>query len=386
MVENQEAAIWLQEEECLDLAIKIETEKLALLKSLDLSFGSITIESIADLVDGIDFILRDHLKECLVRHAVHLFEADRIDEEKQCFHVKGIRLELEIAPNIRHDSCLLVCLVPRDLSLEHSQTTLRNAVEIKIDEPGRYSSVTYTVPRLCSITNEELLSTLTRDVFVVGHNWMNEKTMKCIREASDDANRSLYSYMRTVVTDRRLMNGFVFSALLDEKDFVVLDEAATRTAISLATSSAWKLGRSPADIAVQAMTQVIPIADSVIADVVKGEKTMDFDLTTDKYYQADNSFNESMRAVWGSSVSCFPLMREGKMRLIAIFRTEFKTQLEPILIVHHSRLEEIAKEKIGHMKKTLQTLKQVRHSNWAETIGEFSGAFAASVFKLLQHH
>jgi hypothetical protein len=370
----------------LDLEIKIETEKLALLKSLELSFGSITIESIANLVEGIDFILLDHLGRCLVRHAEHLFDAHRIDEDKQCFHVGGIRLELEIVPNVQKECCLLVCLIPRDLGLEHSQTKLRKAVEIKIDEPGRFSSVVYDVPKLCSISNKDLLTTLTRDVFVVGHNWMIEKTMKCIREASDDANRSLYEYMRTVVTDRRLMNGFVFSALLDERDFVVLDEAATRTAISLAAGSAWKLGRSPADLAVQAMTQVIPGVDSVIVDAVQSDKTMDFDLMKDKYYQSDNSFTESMRAVWGPSVSCFPLMKEGRMLLIALFPTEFKSHLEPILIVHRQRLVEIAKEKIGRMKRTLQTLMQVRQSNWAETIGEFSGAFAASYFKSMQHH
>jgi hypothetical protein len=128
------------------------------------------------------------------------------------------------------------------------------------------------------------------------------------------------------------------------------------------------------------------MADSVIADTVNSGRIMDFDLTAGKYYQADNSFSESMRAVWGSSVSCFPVMLEGRMLLIALFPTEFKTQLEPILTVHRLRLEEIAKEKIGHMKKILQILLQVRSSNWAETIGEFTGAFAASYLKSLQHH
>jgi len=370
----------------LDLAIKIEAEKLALLQSLDVTFGSITIETIATLVDGIDFFLQDQLGRCLVRHAEHLFKADRVDEEKQFFFIGGIRFELEIVPNVRRDSCLLVCLIPRDLSVDHSQRRLKKAIEIKIDALGRYASVVYDVPKLCTIANRDLLSTLTRDVFGVGHNWMNEKVMKCIRDACDDANRALYEYMRTIVTDRRLLNGFVFSALLDEKDFVVLDEAATRTAMSLAARSARKLGRSPADIAVQAMTQVIPGIDSVIVDAVKSEKTMDFDLTLDKYYHVDNSFSESMRAVWGSSVSCFPLMREGKMLLIALFPTEFRIHLEPILVFHRAQLERIAKERIGHLKKTLRTLTQVQPSSWAGTLGEFAGTFAAGFFKIMQEH
>jgi len=373
-------------EEDLDLAIKIEREKLALLKSLNLTFGSFTIGSIADLVEGIDLILQDHLGRCVVRYADQLFGADQIDQEHRCFHVGEIRLQVHITPNIRKDGCLLVCLIPRDLSLDQSQTRRRKAAEIKIEGPGRYSSIVYDLPKLCSISNKDLLTTLTRNVFLVGHNWMNEKTMKCIREASDDTNRSLYEYMRTVVTDPRVMNGFVFSALLGDKDFVVLDESATRAAISLAVNSAWKLGRSPADLAVQAMTQVIPRADSVIVDAVKSERAIDFDLTRDKYYQADTSFTDAMRAVWGSSMSCYPLMREGKMLLVAFFRTEFKAELEPILIVHGSHLEELAKEKIGYMKKTLQALAHIRHSNWPQTVGEFSGAFAASYIKMMEHH
>jgi hypothetical protein len=370
----------------MDLAIKVETEKLALLQRLESFFGSTTIESIANLVDGIDYILLEHLGQSLARHAGQIFNADRNNVETLSFHVGNIRIQLEIAPNVQQEGCLLVCLIPRDLNLERSQIKLKKALEIKINGFGRYSSVIYDLPSLCSIADRDFLVTLTRDVFIVGHNWMNEKTMKCIREATDDANQSLYEYMRTVVTDRRILDGFVFSALLDERDFVVLDEAAIHTAISLAANSAWKLGRSPADIAVQAMTQVVPSADSVIADAVNSRKILDFDLTEGKYYQEDDSFSESMRAVWGPSVSCFPIMGEGKMLLIALFPTEFKTQLEPILIVHRPQLEQIAKEKIGHMKKVLQTLMQVRPSNWAEAIGEFTGAFAASYIKSLQHH
>ena len=74
------------------------------------------------------------------------------------------------------------------------------------------------------------------------------------------------------------------------------------------------------------------------------------------------------------------------MLLIALFPTEFRSELEPILTVHRPRLEQIAKEKIGQMKKILEILLQVRPSNWAETIGQFSGAFAASIIKSLQHH
>jgi hypothetical protein len=370
----------------LDPAIKIEAEKLALLKSLESLFGSITIESIADLVDGIDYLLLQHLGESLVRQATHLFNADRINEETQSFQVGNIRIEVEIGSNIQQEGCLLVCLIPRDLDLQKSEIRLRKAMEVKIDVPGRYSLVVYDLPTLCSIRDKDLLITLTKDVFIVGHNWMNEKTMKCIRQANYEANQSLYEYMRTVVTDRRILNGFVFSALMDEKDFVVLDETAIYNAISLAANTAWKLGRSPADVAVQAMTQVVPRADSVIADTINSGRTLDFDLTAGKYYQADNSFSESMRAVWGSSVSCFPIMREGKMLVIALFPTEFRSELEPILNVHGPILEQIAKDKIGHMKKILQILLQVRPSNWAETIGTFTGAFAASYIKSLQHH
>lgn len=370
----------------MNLAITIEEEKLTLLRSLESAFESITLESISNLVAGFDFILQDHLARRLVHHARDLFLADRIDEERQSFYVAGIRFELEMVPNVQRDDCLLICLIPRDLSLEQGQTRLKKAAEVKIGTSGRYSLVVYDIPKLCSISNRDLLITLTKDVFAVGYNWITQKTMKCIREASDDANRSLYEYMRTVVTDRRLMNGFVFSALIDEKDFVVLDDGATSTAITLATDSAWKLGRSPIDLAVQAITQVIPRDDSVIVDAVQTERAIDFDLGGGKYYHTDISFSESMRAVWGSSVSCFPLMREDKMLLVALFRTEFKSQLEPILMVHGERLEQIAKEKIGRIKKTLEALIKVGKSHWAETFGEFSGAFTACFFKSMQHH
>lgn len=367
-------------------SIEIETEKLALLKALESLFGSITLESIAELVEGVDFVLLQHLGESLVRQASYLFNSDRISEETQSFQIGNIRIEVEIACNIQQEGCLLVCLVPRALDLKRSDISLRKALEVEINVPGRYSVVDYELPIMCSIRDKDLLTTLTKDVFIVGYNWMNEKTMKCIRKANDDKNQSLYEYMRTVVTDRRILSGFVFSALMDDKDFVILDEFAFFTGISRAANDAWKLGRSPADLAVQAMTEVVPLADSVIADTINSGGTLDFDLTAGKYYQNDNSFTESMRAVWGTSVSCFPIMREGRMLVIALFPTEFRSELAPILTVHRASLEEIAKQKIALMKKLLKILLQVRPSSWAETLGQFGGAFAASYIKTLQHH
>ena len=344
------------------------------------------VESLPAWIEDIDTILIDNLADCLIRHSRELFNAQNINIQSRSIYVNGIRYDLKVAPSVDKETHLLVCLMPRDVSLKDSDARLYKVAEAKLDGLCRYSHITFELTKYCQIRERDFLITLAREVFLVGHNWLNEKAMRCIREVAEDANRSLYEYMRTIVSSPELMQGFVFSALLDGKDFVMLDETAARTAMTLATSSAHKLGRSAADLAVQAMTQVIASEESVIVDAIKEIKVMDFDLTKDKYYQTDHSFSDSMRAVWGPSVSCFPIMREGRMLLIALFRTEYRTHLEPLLLVHQECLEELAQKKIDRMKKMLQVLVKVREDGWATTGGELLGTFVGSLLKVFEHH
>ncbi|HET9767597.1 MAG TPA: hypothetical protein VFS60_12160 [Thermoanaerobaculia bacterium] len=370
----------------MNAAAEIEREKLALLVGLEADFGMTPTDAIGVLVAAFDQILREKIEQCLIRHAAEIFASERADVDRRSLYVKGVRFEIEMLPNIHDPKSLLVCLIPRDAGLEGSQLKLETAVEVDIGGYGEFSKVVFEVPRLITAMDRDFLAGLTQGLFVAGNNWIYERALKSVRELSEEANQSLYRYMRTVVANQEVMNGFVFLALLDGSDFVVLDEGATSAAIKLASRDSWKVGRSPLDTAIQVMTQVVPDRESLVVDVVGYAKSTDFDLATTKYYHEDVSLFDALRAIWGEFVSIFPIVREGKMLLVAVFRTEFKSELEPILLVHAARLEEIAKEKIGRMRRMLRRLMQNRGADWPGAVGKFAGAFAASFLKTLQHH
>lgn len=74
------------------------------------------------------------------------------------------------------------------------------------------------------------------------------------------------------------------------------------------------------------------------------------------------------------------------MLLVALFRTEYKSVLEPLLDIHRERLEKTAIEKINNIKNALQTVSKINPSGWSSFMGEFAGTFVASSVHIHGHH
>jgi len=185
-----------------------------------------------------------------------------------------------------------------------------------------------------------------------------------------------------MVPDKQALGGFIFSAATNDKDFVILDDVATRSSLILASENAKQLGRSAADITLQMMLEVVPMTDSAIRDAVQSDSGIEIDLRRDAYYQRDNSFSQSLRAVWGDTVACFPIVTEGQFFLVAFYMPKYKAVLEPLLTVHKERLKEIAKGRGKEIKINLDLVDAVKRTkrdrvgvlgDWAEIIGRFMG-------------
>lgn len=371
----------------MDATWAVESEKIGLMDELDHYFAEISIDTLTELVAALDDLLIDYLKRLIVKYATPLFGAEVVDKDAWSFHLKEAKIVVEKSIDLKDERHLVLGLLVRNLETNRTQRKKRHATRIDINGWGRYSSVVYDFPDICTVRDENLLTKLTKDVFVVGYHWMNEKTVSCIRRTLGQFNQSLYEHMRIIVPNEKLLDGFIFSAVYENNDFVVLNDFAISSALLLAEPNAWKLGRSAADVTIQMMTQVIPIEDSVIMEAVKNENSVVIDLSKDRYYQADDTFSDALRAVWGDSITCFPIVKEGDFLLVAFFITCHKDELEPMLIVHKQRLQQLAKDKSNMWKKGFELLSKVKaRAPNAAVLGEFAGGFVGGLAHILEHH
>jgi hypothetical protein len=365
----------------MDFFRDLQQDKIDLLDHLNSSFPSValSLENLLVIPYAIDDILSQFLKSCIARHSPHLVGASAQDLGFDNFKVDGVTIDLTTTHNLKNEKNLIVAMLVHDVTIRSRQKKFRD-VTVRLRETGTYSSVTFQIPAVLTRVDDDDLKQLAAEIFLVGYGWMNQQIVKGIRHACETTNRELYDYVRLMVPNKEVLEGFLFSAASIESDFVVLDDLATSSALVLASKSAGRLGRSAADIALQMMLEVIPLADSVIIEAVKHESSIDLDLSHDSYYQSDNSFSQCLQAVWGQTVSCFPVVSEGEFFLVAFFMPKYKNILEPLLVAHKERLQHIAREHGKAISNNLKIVdglrkksKELNAGRWAGVIGEFVG-------------
>src|SRR5262249_11453336 len=157
-----------------------------------------------------------------------------------------------------------------------------------IERPSKYSRVVFVPPPSVTHLDELFLQSLIGGIFDVAYNWLNDAIRVAVSKATNEANQALYQFVRVMLPpDPKLLDGFLFSVLIKGKgasepeDVVVLDDMAVDLSIKLATRHAYNVGRNPVDIAMEVVTEIVPIQDSVIPDVCKDGNPVDINLRSE---------------------------------------------------------------------------------------------------------
>ncbi len=369
----------------MDLFDRLQNEKIVLLDYLDKTFLETSIENISALPDQVDFYLIEELKRLIARYADCIFQGcDTLGCGKFSFKSSGVPVKIESADILCEEKKLTVAMLVVSPDVDEGYRKMRT-LTVRLTDMGSYSSITFQIPTMLKFANSEFLELLSKEVFSVGYNWLNERIVAAVRRACYDTNRELYEYLRIMVANKDVLEGLMFSAAAKDMDFVLLDDVAMETAINLASRNSAMFRRCAASMALEMMLEVVPISDSVIRHVVQQGECVDIDLRADKYYQqSSDGFGESLKAVWGNTVSCFPIVTSGSFLLVVFFMSRYRAELEPLLRAHSKRLCEIA---LSRQKEIILSLKLVDASREGGSgrlgaYAELAGRFFNGLFHL----
>jgi hypothetical protein len=261
-----------------------------------------------------------------------------------------------------------------------------------LNHNGKYSNAQYILPNIEIEIDKDYIEKVTNAYFQVGYNWLYETIKRAVRIASLRTTRALYEFVRIMIPDSNWLDGFWFSALTDKegkggkgKDFVILDDIAMERSFLLATRSPLSLARSPASIVTEMTSEIVDFEDSAIGVVCAEKKPKDIELATENFYQSNTSFNLSMRAIWGDSVTCYPVVNHDRFLLVAFFQPQYKSVLIPFMDVHRERLVDIAKMNIGSIQEGFKIMEKVNLAMarpfFRSDVGELAGGFASAFVK-----
>ncbi|HYD06217.1 MAG TPA: hypothetical protein VEC60_10850 [Reyranella sp.] len=358
----------------------IEDEKVALYDHLDNLFKQSKLDDIAAATSIIDRLIADFCCEALQRNSASIFDCER--NLPGTISIGGLDYALQYSElDVKNETNLPFVLSPRT-----TETIPKGIshIPIKLSINGKYRTASFSLPRFVNVRSE-LISHLVSALFWVGYSWLDDKIVQAVRSVCQSTNRNLYRYIEAMLPAPGMLDGFLFSAAADKKDFVILDDFATLRSLRLAHENARRFGRSAASIVAEVVVEVVPIEDSVIRDAAAEDRIIDIDLALDPYYTEKQSFRQALHALWGKRVTCLPVVTEGPFLLVAFFPTSKRSSLEPLLQIHKSRLREIAQANGDTLVKNLKVLASLRSSSLSE-IAAVAGRFVGGFVHGYSHH
>lgn len=333
------------------------------------------------IADDIDVEISSAIKCAILKRHEYIFKKNSVAISDSSIKVDDVEYTVIIdAQDSYRKRAFMVNFIP--LTKYHEVPELIT-ISRKIPQKGKFREIEILYPPKVLKIDETFLFNLSISLFNIGYDWLRTTLIRTIKETTKGLNIEIYEFIRRMVQNHDVLEGFIFSVLTTDrgrkdKDYVLLDETATSTLINLAEKSELITSDSPTKLVADMVFDVIPIGESVIADVVRSKNKQDIDLTnTDRY--SSNEFAKTLRAVWGDKVCCYPITSEGNFLLVAFYPKSNDKYITKHLKIHKDTLDAIARKNVSRIGKTLNVLEKINGKESAlfgvELLGRFASAF-----------
>jgi len=335
-----------------------------------------------NITDKIDDEISTAIKKVIMKRHEYIFKENSVVTSATSLNIDGVLYTVTTdAQDALFTKVFTVSFIP---FMKNDRAPELISEYRRIPKKGKFREIMVRYPREILNIDEYFLFNLSISLFNIGYDWLNTTLIRTIKETIKDLNDEIYEFVNRMIQTPSVLEGFIFSALTTDrgkkdKDFVLLDDRATSALINLAEKSNYAIGDAPAKLVADMVFDVIPIEESVIADVVNNRSKTDIDLTkTDRY--SSNEFAKTLRAVWGDTVCCYPINSEGRFLLVAFYPKHNDKHITKHLKMHKVKLNTIARKNFSSIGKTLKVLDKINGKEsvlfLSEVLGRFLSAFS----------
>jgi hypothetical protein len=343
----------------MDTLAFVEGEKSALFKHLDATFAVGSLAEVASLAPTFCRVLCEQLRTRIIANAPRIFPGSQVH--------KGAYAAIDAGGRVFRVNYTTEPLTNRDVLpfviAEHggdgSLPPVASAPNVvQLSRIAQFREIQFSVDSALKFS-EEILDALARGMFSAGYQWLSNKLTNAIKSDTAKISTMLYDYMRSMLAEHlELLDGFLFSCIMDGRDFVILDSLVAEGSLRLAEQRAPRFQRPKEAMVIQVMTEIVSVEESIIIDACASPaETTTMPLTPQStYYRRDEEFFDSMAAVWGKEVVCHPIVRRGHLRVVAFYPAINSGELTQLLSLHLSTLEQLASGQTSLIRQHLELL------------------------------
>ena len=335
---------------------ELERRRQALIAELTSDFGTMGFNTLDETAVSVESFLLHAIKRLVCAESEALFRANKIDTDNR-FFVCGFReYRVEATPALFSGDELLVAVMPHELGTAlPKQDTLSHRV--KIDGHGRYQRVTAYVPRGLK-TDRDLLERVIKLTVETVYAWINRQILKLVASESKAIAAELYSYVRTIFLREDVWRRLWFGAMCEGRGFRLFDEFVAAAAFDDARKHSGGFGRGANDTVAEILKTNLPIEQLLMRNVIARRDPIEVDISKASYQQS--TYSEAMRALYGStSFVIYPILTDVEWpdKVIALYPTALRSEVDSVLNAHRSALREIAKKSQTRIRETLRAMR-----------------------------
>lgn len=226
-------------------------------------------------------------------------------------------------------------------------------------------------------THEDNLAAVTANIIGAASTWLERRLISSLRIAEADVISSIYTYFLSLVPRELQSIPIWFGTASKDQSHYVLDPGVAAGALSALVASAESRTLGPGACMADFLNAMVPTHQAFSTEVIKGDHCLEIDFKEAKYRTDFSSAQVAEIAMFGGTcASLFPVCVAGDTYLIAVFPTEYKGVVLPILEASKAELSvrfSRARSKLDRAYRQLVA----RGWGWSPgKLGEFLGGAA----------
>jgi len=331
----------------MDKLAIVEGEKARLISELDKLFGNFNLIELPSITEAIEEFLRLHVKNVIVRHSDLLCGCSSCEISSWVVRKNNESYAVATSEDVTNPKIVHLSLSPRapGIKKKFRQKT------ITISGYGRYEKIRFFLPRSLSI-DDSLLEELIGTIYEAGYFWATRQIELFLAREEICLADDLYEYLKKIIHSPELQKNLWVACITSSYGFRLIEKDVASNAFQLIDKHSASYGHSTNRLVAELVSTRLPKEGLLMNIAAQINQCMDGDMSQAKYKKEGSIYASTMAALYGSeSFTIFPIQVSEPLSVFALFPTEHRNIIRPILSQHKVYLSKIIEISLPNIKQ-----------------------------------
>jgi hypothetical protein len=308
---------------------------------LETTFGSLGLAELVETDEQLELLLLLRAKEAIEETAAFTCKCVKKPKNPYLVGPAGEHYELSVCHDIKESSTLDISIIGRDPQVP--KVTARRTA--RVSGYGRIKRVRLYVCKSLD-ADVDMLYSIVAAVLEAGYEWMTHQIEELSASAELSLVDHLYREVHRIVENDLLQNNLWFSCVTKGHGFRLIEPSLVVKAFPLIDKHANEFGYGANRLVADLISTRLPREGLLMHACAQLNQCMDGDMTLARYKHDGSTYLATLISLYGKEAfSIYPLYISPVFSVLALFPTETRSSLEPLLKEHREELSIlIAKE------------------------------------------